>query len=946
MLGIKPDQTVVFERFSDSAGGYVLLDPKQPQVFKTLNRAAKAKLKLRLKATVTPVAGAEKKEATVAIPIQATQPTAVCVPVVQSDSRDSTALDGRSVGTGIFEFREARASQHTLVDTSEAPVPQAFSADTKAEMPQPAAHRNLAFRQRVAATVNEGGHPWSVYCNACDAPMADAHFHCSICDGGDYDLCEACVARGVLCRGEDHWLIKRFIKDGKVVNSTTERVSPRKALPIEADIEKDIPGAFTQETKTLAEEPQRATRTCNSCVIVLPEHAFVTCQVCEDFDLCLKCHTSNKHGHHPAHHFTAATPETVLPFTAGRLLAAGRNVRHNAICDGCDNKIVGVRHKCLNCPDWDYCDTCMKTASTKHPLHRFAPIYTPIPDLKIVQHHHQGIYCDGPLCNGKADQTYIRGVRFKCAVCNDTDFCASCEAYPQNKHNRTHPLIKFATPIRNVSITTENEDLRGNVRLMGDRRPVPVQTQTRSASTETIPVQHANAATQVQTMAEIKPIEEKAVAAPLPFSRLIPVPVAPALNAVFVKDTIQDGTVVQPGSRITQIWTMRNPGPTPWPAGCSVRFVGGDNMLDVDNERPASVTDIANASESNVVAREVRAGERVGFKVTLKAPMREGKSISYWRMKSADGTPFGHRLWCDVDVKKSIDTTFTSEVTHAPAALPAFNPTSYPMQQAQLSRMQAIREQHSQMLQHQHMLAQQAQAGNAQFGLPPAYEAATNQVNISARIAAMREQQAKRREHMMAQFNAQHELQQQQSFATAGQAPPVVAGSSTEPGEVEKPRKEAARVRVEHIKAKIMRAREEKAKAELSKKATEAAVVTANEESETKSAEDLEGSQMVFPKLDKESPASSTYESLSSSASKGKAAYVENEAGVVERSAVGSPMPMPEVTSPAIEEDYEDLDGEMEVLSADGEDSGEDDGFMTDEEEWDVLDASDHETVG
>jgi next-to-BRCA1 protein 1 len=42
----------VFERYSDSSTSYVTLDSDKPQVYKTLFRAAKAKLKLRLKATV------------------------------------------------------------------------------------------------------------------------------------------------------------------------------------------------------------------------------------------------------------------------------------------------------------------------------------------------------------------------------------------------------------------------------------------------------------------------------------------------------------------------------------------------------------------------------------------------------------------------------------------------------------------------------------------------------------------------------------------------------------------------------------------------------------------------------------------------------------------------------------------------------------------------------
>lgn len=51
-LQIRDDEQVVFERYSDSAAAYVTLDSSAPAVYKTLFRAAKAKLKLRLRATV------------------------------------------------------------------------------------------------------------------------------------------------------------------------------------------------------------------------------------------------------------------------------------------------------------------------------------------------------------------------------------------------------------------------------------------------------------------------------------------------------------------------------------------------------------------------------------------------------------------------------------------------------------------------------------------------------------------------------------------------------------------------------------------------------------------------------------------------------------------------------------------------------------------------------
>ena len=58
--------------------------------------------------------------------------------------------------------------------------------------------------------------------------------------------------------------------------------------------------------------------------------------MCEDYDLCIPCHVGLKHGHQPSHAFAPACEDTKLDLMATKLLAAGRNMRHFAICDGCD----------------------------------------------------------------------------------------------------------------------------------------------------------------------------------------------------------------------------------------------------------------------------------------------------------------------------------------------------------------------------------------------------------------------------------------------------------------------------------------------------------------------------------------------------------------------------------------------------------------------------------
>jgi len=215
-----------------------------------------------------------------------------------------------------------------------------------------------------------------------------------------------------------------------------------------------------------------------------------------------------------------------------------------------------------------------------------------------------------------------------------------------NAHNRTHPLIKFKTPVRHVSVTTLGEEGNGEVLpLMGD------QPKAKNAATETFPaVNSTNAATQVQTIAEVKPEEDAVVKEePLP-SPVKPLSPAPELQAYFMRDTVPDDSSHPPSTLITQTWTLYNPGPLSWPVGCSVRYIGGDAMLNVDSAHPSSVSALTAATESNVLAHTVSPGTYADFTVVLKTPQREGKAISYWRLKTPEGIPFGHKLWCDVVV--------------------------------------------------------------------------------------------------------------------------------------------------------------------------------------------------------------------------------------------------------------------------------------------------------
>ncbi|KAK3377901.1 hypothetical protein B0H63DRAFT_478317 [Podospora didyma] len=674
-LGLSDEASAVFERYSDSAGAYVVLDQTNTAVYKQLYRAAKAKQKLKIRVTALKENAGNEADVEAEPEEERTGPKPASVED-EAEAEDEIALPvpapvvaSEEPERPVVSPSSSTVPQEPIVEA--AAYPDLFSVNAHVREHLDAVERiqatmvnNLSFSRRSAKPVSAGPvcpmrSNYAVCCNNCDQHIPEAHYHCSTCDDGDFDLCQECVDQGVTCHGADHWLIKRFVNNGLIINSTTERIAPKPKVK-----EQPQPSAAAEPIPTPAERIipifndflYSSIRTCNCCVQELPEVEFVHCTTCDDYDLCRSCFAKNRHGHHPKHGFVAAVEGTRLETDVARRLGPGRDQTHNAYCDGCDERITGIRHKCLDCPDWDYCSNCVQNASFIHPEHRFVPIYEPLEMpmtariRSVTRLTHVGICCDGPLCSSSRNSsTYIVGERYKCAVCHDTDFCASCEASPANTHNRTHPLIKFKTPVRHVSVTTTGEHENGRqMPAMGDRIiPRPVATSSRATET-TSPNTLAN----VSTVVDVKPSE--------PISHEEPVAESKKdienLVATYVHDTVVDGTVFSPDHVFEQTWVLRNDGLASWPAGCSVKYVGGDYMGHIDPNHPAATEDLESSSESTICHSVIGPGERFAFTVLLRTPQRSGRFVSNWRLTTPDGQKFGHRVWCDIIVEQPEET--------------------------------------------------------------------------------------------------------------------------------------------------------------------------------------------------------------------------------------------------------------------------------------------------
>ena len=258
----------MFERFSDSAATYIPLDSNNPAIYKQLYRAAKAKLKLRLKATI------------ISPETQKTFPTSNVM-----DEQPTSAKVEKSPSPPQKAQPESRPSyMDTVLSYPPQPAPPSLPPYDLYATYRPGSFRSTSLSTAMSFTndavvmppvstttplstniPNFHDYPSGAFCidcNNCGKSIPNEHYHCSICDTGDFDLCQGCVDRGVTCDGEEHWLIKRSIRGGVVIPSVTETIAPKKPINKTAstqDMKESVP-VNEFEDESVGE------RTCNSCI--------------------------------------------------------------------------------------------------------------------------------------------------------------------------------------------------------------------------------------------------------------------------------------------------------------------------------------------------------------------------------------------------------------------------------------------------------------------------------------------------------------------------------------------------------------------------------------------------------------------------------------------------------------------------------------------------------
>ncbi|KAK4512641.1 calcium channel protein [Mucor velutinosus] len=446
---------------------------------------------------------------------------------------------------------------------------------------------------------------------------------------------------------------------------------------------------------SLSEKPQFDV-ICDGCYSPIRGQRY-HCETCDDYDLCSICKC--RVNHDPAHKFRLEDKHVnqfrcIAGEQGQEAMEGAASVESNQppqtvfVCDYCDSDIVGIRHTCGACPDFDLCHACFSIVKENHPQdHIFVtrlvgtqasrdksttrptrkqkqtrPYYTTQADSNVSASasssstsadnsipaapiRHLGVECDHCQAN-------IEGIRYKCGHCTNYDLCEACEHQAASIHDKTHAFIKIRYPIQSIVrkpllpkfkelSDTSKSTVQEMIHSINEKSPCIISkpeeiinTISAASSTSSLTATAATTSVAVATVA--------ASSTTLPISEPTP---NTAIDASFVSDlNIPDGTIVVPRKTFIKMWKLKNTGNVDWPLGSHLLFNGGSILRPYPISRPdCFAVPVISPDEETCVTAE------------LQAPDSPGHYTSFFCLCTPDGKRFGDNIWCTIKVDEDLE---------------------------------------------------------------------------------------------------------------------------------------------------------------------------------------------------------------------------------------------------------------------------------------------------
>jgi hypothetical protein len=121
---------------------------------------------------------------------------------------------------------------------------------------------------------------------------------------------------------------------------------------------------------------------------------------------------------------------------------------------------------------------------------------------------------------------------------------------------------------------------------------------------------------------------------------------------------VPDGTVFAPGITFSKTWRLKNVGTCTWTTGYSLMFDSGEKM-----GGPDAVT----------LPQSVAPGQTVDLSLNLTAPATAGTYRGYWKLRNANGVPFGmgtagtQPWWVEIRVSGTRAVAASATLASSPA---------------------------------------------------------------------------------------------------------------------------------------------------------------------------------------------------------------------------------------------------------------------------------------
>ncbi|XP_035661860.1 next to BRCA1 gene 1 protein-like isoform X2 [Branchiostoma floridae] len=267
-------------------------------------------------------------------------------------------------------------------------------------------------------------------------------------------------------------------------------------------------------------------------------------------------------------------PGTAVPVPANlETNGSAAYVHTGIICDQCEQIIVGIRYKCANCSDFDLCEACEQvTAHT--PTHVFLKMRTPAfgagrKNGKMVPLLKNSLYRD------EAEET----VQSETPVASAKPASETREAVVPSPAKPVHEArvreeCKKIKEMKAKELKEERRKLKEERQRLKEERKKLKEEQKRRLEGGWPQFNYRKWGR--TSSASVEGTSDP-VYRPLPPPPPVQAPkITNHMDAVFVCDgNMRDGTHVQPGTKFTKHWVMRNEGAGNWTSNTKLTLMWG-----------------------------------------------------------------------------------------------------------------------------------------------------------------------------------------------------------------------------------------------------------------------------------------------------------------------------------------------------------------------------------